>query len=119
VLNFLTHTEWATGLQAPEYHSVHSVAVAVTCDNNWGYISHYIKGGRVMAGSRVPRPVRKLIDRASLIAAVLVGLLAVWGGGQSLLAVAVFAVATVFAYGACQYLALRLLGSKSRRAPRR
>jgi membrane protein YqaA with SNARE-associated domain len=63
----------------------------------------------------VPRQVRKFIDRASLIAAVLIGLLVLWAAGLPLLPVVVFLIAGAFGYGALQHLASRLIGKKSRR----
>ncbi|MFD3330150.1 hypothetical protein [Streptomyces sp. NPDC058701] len=67
----------------------------------------------------VPRQVRKFIDRASLIAAALIGLLVLWAAGLSLMPLVVFLVAGGFVYGTCQYLALLLLGKKTRRSNRR
>ncbi|MGW2865919.1 hypothetical protein [Streptomyces sp. NPDC001205] len=65
----------------------------------------------------VPRQVRKFIDRTSLITAALVGLLVLWAAGLPLLPLVVFLISGGFVYGACQYLALLLLGKKKTRRP--
>lgn len=68
--------------------------------------------------ARVPAPVRKLVDRASAVVALLTGLAVVLVLGQPLVPVGTFAAGAVLAYGAFQYGMAQALGKKrSRRRP--
>ncbi|MGW6941368.1 hypothetical protein ACWGF3_20550 [Streptomyces xanthophaeus] len=67
--------------------------------------------------ARVPAPVRKLVDRASVVA-LLAGLAVVLVLGQPVVPVMTFAAGAVLAYGAFQYGMAQALGKKrSRRRP--
>ncbi|MEU2834584.1 hypothetical protein ABZ667_39085 [Streptomyces lavendulae] len=68
--------------------------------------------------ARVPAPVRKLVDRASVVAALLTGLAIVLLLGQPVVPVVTFAAGAVLAYGSFQYgMAQALRRKRSRRRP--
>ncbi|NXY94467.1 hypothetical protein HYE82_08690 [Streptomyces sp. BR123] len=69
--------------------------------------------------ARVPAPVRKLVDRASLVVALLTGLVALWVVGQPVVPVITFLSGAVLAYGSFQYAVARVLSKKKLKGRRR
>lgn len=67
--------------------------------------------------ARVPAPVRKLVDGASVVVALLVGLVVVLVVGQSVVPVVTFVAGAVLAYGAFQYVVAQALSKKRSRRP--
>ncbi|MFI5867673.1 hypothetical protein [Streptomyces sp. NPDC051546] len=67
--------------------------------------------------ARVPAPVRKLVDSASVVAALLTGLAVVLLLGQPLVPVVTFVAGAVLTYGAFQYGVGQALSKKRSRRP--